>query len=54
MKRISYSAPEAIVLGMETELALLTVSDLDVSIDISLGEGDGYGPVTGGYDGNWN
>ncbi len=52
MNKYAYSAPKAEVYEMNLEYPILTVSDKDVSIDVSL-EDDGYGEVPGGYDGNW-
>lgn len=54
MKRIAYSAPEAEIFGVEQESPFLTLSNPDVEINISRDEEDGYGEVSGGYDGNWN
>ena len=53
MRNNAYSAPEAEILAMEQERPFLTLSNPDVTVNVSRGDDDGYGEVSGGYDGNW-
>ena len=54
MNKYVYSAPKAEVYGVKLEYPILSVSNTDVNIDVSLGDDDGYGEVPGGYDENWD